>query len=515
MGLDGLLHDGQAQAGALLVLPPGGVCLVEALPDLVQGVPGDADAVVLDRDVDLVAPVRGLHRDAGVGVAELDGIVDQVVEDLLDLFPVRVHVQVAGGQNELNGNLPLCADALKGGGRVLDDLVYVENLLVQENVLCVKLVQRQQILGQVRQPLCLKEDDVQVFLLHFRRDGPVCHGLHIALDGGERGAEIVGYICHELFLVVLHVPQLRGHIVQGGGQIPHLVLGGHRDLVLQVAGGVLGGSLRDPAQRPVHEKLEGQQHDKGQKINDDHRGVDRAHQGVPEIRQVGHLLVDDQVAPGGKALDYRCADREYILLKIAVIVSFLVGGASAGGRVKIPYPRRGGGITVGAGRDQHIALPVDQPDSGVRVGGDAVQLHLYLRACEQVAEVARQIVICHGGGLGVEPVRLRGFKAAVGQPRGQSGGGKKAQEPEDDIDEDEFQVQCAVQGERIFFRFFSSEEHYFTSNLYPMPHTVARDQEGWSLIFSRRRLMCTSTVRVSPIYSYPHIWSRSCSLVKT
>ena len=37
MCLDGLLDNGQTQAGALLVLSPGGVCLVEALPDLVQG----------------------------------------------------------------------------------------------------------------------------------------------------------------------------------------------------------------------------------------------------------------------------------------------------------------------------------------------------------------------------------------------------------------------------------------------------------------------------------------------
>ena len=41
--------------------------------------------------------------------------------------------------------------------------------------------------------------------------------------------------------------------------------------------------------------------------------------------------------------------------------------------------------------------------------------------------------------------------------------------------------------------------HSFTSNLYPTPHTVF--SRHWSLTpssFSRRRLMCTSTVRLSP-----------------
>ena len=78
--------------------------------------------------------------------------------------------------------------SLKGGGRVLDDFVDVEDLLVQHQVPAVELVQGQQILGQVGQTLGLKEDDVQVFLLHFRRDRAVRHGLHISLMDvrGER-----------------------------------------------------------------------------------------------------------------------------------------------------------------------------------------------------------------------------------------------------------------------------------------------------------------------------------------
>ena len=34
-------------------------------------------------------------------------------------------------------------------------------------------------------------------------------------------------------------------------------------------------------------------------------------------------------------------------------------------------------------------------------------------------------------------------------------------------------------------------------------------------VYKRQRLIWTSTVRVSPMYSYPQIWSRSCSLVNT
>ena len=190
----------------------------------------------------------------------------------------------------------------------------------------------------------------------------------------------MGYICHEFFLVVLHIPQLGGHVVQRGGEVSHLILGGHRDLVLQVAGGVLGGSLRDPAQRPVHQKLEGQQHNEGEQINDDHRGVDGLYQSVSEVCQIRHFLVDQQIALGGKALDHRRADGEYILLKIAVIVPLLVGGAAALGRIEILDLGRGRRIAVRPGGEQDIPLSVHQPYGGIRIGGEAVQLHFHLRA---------------------------------------------------------------------------------------------------------------------------------------
>ena len=463
--LDRFLYDGQSKAGAALVFPAGGVCLVEALPDLVQRFPGDADAVVPDGDIDLVAPVRRLDRDAGIRVAELDGVVDEVVEHLLDLLPVRVHVEMAGSQEKLDGDPPLCTDPLKGGGRVLDDFVDVEDLLVQHQVPAVELVQGQQILGQIGQTLGLKEDDVQVFLLHFRRDRAVRHGLHISLDGCEGRAEIVGYVCHEFLLVILHIPQLCGHVVEGGGQVSHLVLGGDGDLVVQVAGGVLGGCLRDPAQGPVDEELEGQQHQEGEKVDEDHCGVDGAHQHIPEVCQVRDGLVDDQIPLCGKPLYDRGADSDDVLGEAAVIVPLLVGGAPALGGVEAGHLARSGRIAVPAGAEEHSSLLVHQPDGGPHVGGEPAQLHGHLRAGHRLAEVAGQIVVGHGSGLRVEPVRLRGLQAAVGEARGQCGGHKESQETEDDIDDYEFQIQRAVQGQAVFFCFTAPECHYLTSNL--------------------------------------------------
>ena len=92
MGLYGFFDDGQSQPGSLFVLAPGEVGLVEAFPDLVQRIPWDSDAIIFYGGIDLVAPLRGLDGDGGIGLAELDGIVQQVVEDLLDLALVGSYV---------------------------------------------------------------------------------------------------------------------------------------------------------------------------------------------------------------------------------------------------------------------------------------------------------------------------------------------------------------------------------------------------------------------------------------
>ena len=89
----------------------------------------------------------------------------------------------------------------------------IKNFLGQKNIFRIKFVQGQEILGQVCQPLCLKEDDLQVFFMHFRRYGSVRHGFYIPLDGSERRAEVMGYVGYKLLLVVFHIFQLGGHVV--------------------------------------------------------------------------------------------------------------------------------------------------------------------------------------------------------------------------------------------------------------------------------------------------------------
>ena len=79
MSLNGFFYDGKAKSGSLFILAPGQVCLVEALPDLVQRVTRDPDPVILDGDIDLFSAFGGFDGNGGFWIAEFNRIVQKIV----------------------------------------------------------------------------------------------------------------------------------------------------------------------------------------------------------------------------------------------------------------------------------------------------------------------------------------------------------------------------------------------------------------------------------------------------
>src|SRR2546423_15654734 len=80
--LDQLLGQRQAEAGSRVLPVAGALHLVEGAEDLVLDVFGDADAAVFNRYPKRLALDRGLQADFPRGRCELDGIRQEVVEDL-------------------------------------------------------------------------------------------------------------------------------------------------------------------------------------------------------------------------------------------------------------------------------------------------------------------------------------------------------------------------------------------------------------------------------------------------
>ena len=82
MSLNGFFYDGKAKSGSLFILAPGQVCLVEALPDLVQLFSGDADSVIFDGDIGLVY----LTTNPEITRKAIESVAEKTVPESLDFF---------------------------------------------------------------------------------------------------------------------------------------------------------------------------------------------------------------------------------------------------------------------------------------------------------------------------------------------------------------------------------------------------------------------------------------------
>ena len=126
MCLDDLFYNRKAKAGTPLVFSSGKVSFVETVPDLFNTVPGDADTGIFYGNEDLLVFTGRLDIDHGVIMAEFNGIVDQVIKDLLDLAHVCVdHLDIIG-KCKVKADMSGVAGAFKGSGCVLDHPVDVK-----------------------------------------------------------------------------------------------------------------------------------------------------------------------------------------------------------------------------------------------------------------------------------------------------------------------------------------------------------------------------------------------------
>ena len=67
-------------------------------------------------------------------------------------------------------------------------------------------------------------NNIQVFVLHLRRNGTIQNRFHIALDGSKGRAEIMGNIGDKGSLVLPVLVDLVSHVIQGIGKVTQLVL---------------------------------------------------------------------------------------------------------------------------------------------------------------------------------------------------------------------------------------------------------------------------------------------------
>ena len=81
-----------------------------------------------------------LYLDYGIGMAELDGVVQQIIQYLLDFSDIRIDVKFVSSQYQFNSDSLTLAGSLKGGRRVADDLIDVENVFIQQHTLSIQII---------------------------------------------------------------------------------------------------------------------------------------------------------------------------------------------------------------------------------------------------------------------------------------------------------------------------------------------------------------------------------------
>ena len=308
-------------------------------------------------------------------------------------------------------------------------------------------------------------------------------------------------------MVILQCIQLIGHIVHSVGEVADLVIGVDGNLMRKVALGVGLCHGCNLVQRSIYGVCEEKQNDKctqeyncNGKKRDIHKAIDHG------TGNAGNRLMYQHVALHTIVGGHWGKDRQYILGVAGIEIPDHIISASEIRCVKIRQDfvfrilRLLPHLRVGRVK-KHTLLIVNDPDISIQIGPQ--RFHLSLKILERQGGVGVAFSV-PGGNQRRFPVELLCLASFQKRDDGVLSKRKQYHEGQNAVD------QVTQQKFDIKGTFHSD-----TSNLYPMPQTVAMDQESWSLIFSRSRLTWTSTVRVSPIYSYPQMWSRSCSLVNT
>ena len=126
VSLNDFFYNGKAKAGALFVFASGKVSLIEAIPDALDTVFRDTNTCVFYGDEDFSVSHIGFYGNRRLVVGELGGIIDKVVENLLNFAYVCGNQKLLACKIEVEGELFLIADVFKGLDGGTDDIVDIK-----------------------------------------------------------------------------------------------------------------------------------------------------------------------------------------------------------------------------------------------------------------------------------------------------------------------------------------------------------------------------------------------------
>ena len=133
MCLYDLFYDRQTESCSLLILTSGEIRLIEPVPDLLDTFPRNTDSRILHGNKDFLVLQRSLDIDYRILTAEFNGVVDQIVEYLLDLIEICIHHLDIRSEGEIENDILCIAGSFKGCRSIFNNAVDVEVAAGQES----------------------------------------------------------------------------------------------------------------------------------------------------------------------------------------------------------------------------------------------------------------------------------------------------------------------------------------------------------------------------------------------
>ena len=133
MCLYDLFYDRQPESCSLLIFSSGEIRLIEAVPDLLDTFLRNTDSRILHGNKDFLVLQRSLDIDYRILTAEFNGVVDQIVEYLLDLTEICIHHLDIRSEGEIENDILCIAGSFKGCRSIFNNAVDVEVAAGQES----------------------------------------------------------------------------------------------------------------------------------------------------------------------------------------------------------------------------------------------------------------------------------------------------------------------------------------------------------------------------------------------
>ena len=134
MCLYDLFYDCQTESCSLLILTSGEIRLIEPVPDLLDTLFRNTDSRIFHGNKDFLVLQRSLDIDHRVLTAEFDGVVDQVVEYLLDLTEVCIHHLDIRSEGEIENDILGIAGSFKGCRGIFNNAIDIKVAPCQESL---------------------------------------------------------------------------------------------------------------------------------------------------------------------------------------------------------------------------------------------------------------------------------------------------------------------------------------------------------------------------------------------